>query len=134
MNINLISNMYYKIKDEKSSGAIEYTVRHNRRREEVYRMEFHRNNYQVTLYHYETKTLQLELLPTGKPIITYFYGESKSDADSMNTLLYRYFDDCFARVPGKFRYGPVMGFILDKGNIKIRCEDSDLFNLINSEV
>ncbi|UNY39969.1 hypothetical protein KLEB273_gp130 [Bacillus phage vB_BauM_KLEB27-3] len=132
MNIGLIKNMYDKIKDEKSSGATEYTVRHNRRGEEVYRMEFHRDNYQITLYHYETKTLQLQLSSNSQPVIADFYGESKSDADSMNTLLHLYYDNCFARVPGKFRYGPVMGFVFDKGDVKIKVRDSHLFNLINS--
>lgn len=134
MNVGLIKNMYDKIKDKKIEGATEYTVRHNRRGEEVYRMEFHRDNYQITLYHYGTKTLQLELSPHYEPVITDFYGESKSDADSMNTLLRLYFDRSAYNLPGRFRYGPVMGFIFDKGNIQIRCKDSRSFNLVNFEV
>lgn len=51
----------------------------------------------VTLRHWGTKTLEIDLASKS---VSYWYGESNSDRDSMNFLLGRY------GVAGSFRYRP----------------------------
>lgn len=65
---------------------------------EVYRVEKDGNVF--TLYHYETKTCQLN---TATNEILYVYGESVSDSDSIFTFL-QYFDIVLT-----FGYKPVNG-------------------------
>lgn len=54
----------------------------------------------LELRHWETVTLELDL---SKKKIEYYYGESKSDADSINTVL-----DHFG-IDGKATYRPSIG-------------------------
>lgn len=65
---------------------------------EVYRVEKEGNIF--TLYHYETKTCQID---TATKEILHIYGESVSDSDSIFTFLH-YFDIALT-----FGYKPVNG-------------------------
>lgn len=67
-------------------------------KQEVYRVE--KDNNIFTLYHYETKTCQID---TATKKILYIYGESLSDSDSIFTFLH-YFDIVLT-----FGYKPVNG-------------------------
>lgn len=58
------------------------------------------NGKSLELYHYETLTLDIDL--TNR-VIRYIYGESRSDCDSINTLLKLYGFNC------KTGYKPVNG-------------------------
>lgn len=53
--------------------------------EEKYRIEVEGNS--VKLYHWGTKTLDID---TRKNKVSYVYGESNSDRDSINFMLYRF--------------------------------------------
>lgn len=58
------------------------------------------NGESLELYHYGTLTLEIDLM---NRVICYIYGESRSDCDSINTLLKLYGFDC------KTGYKPVNG-------------------------
>lgn len=55
----------------------------------------------VSLYHYGTKTCEVWLADT--PQVLHVYGESRSDADSVNTFL-NYFN-----IAERYTYKPVNG-------------------------
>ena len=71
----------------------------------VYEVEVTPNGF-YKLKHYGTETLYYDKLTRH---LIHYYGESVSDRDSMNTFLsylgeHRYY----------FRYGPVMGFVMEE--------------------
>lgn len=73
--------------------------------QEVYRVEYTKTtNYNlVDLYHFGTKTLSLALGFGDDKHITHVYGESRTDADSINTVLHR---EGFTE---RYTYKPVNG-------------------------
>lgn len=84
-------------------------------KQEVYRVE--KDNNIFTLYHYETKTCQID---TATKEILYIYGESLSDSDSIFTFLH-YFDIVLT-----FGYKPVNGgFYASVNDQQIFIDDFD---------
>lgn len=84
-------------------------------KQEVYRVE--KDNNIFTLYHYETKTCQID---TATKEILYVYGESLSDSDSIFTFLH-YFDIVLT-----FGYKPVNGgFYASVNDQQIFIDDFD---------
>lgn len=91
-----------KAKAEKSAEGTGYAVVNRRERyynwgggvtvgdlKEVYRVEYIKGGLAgdtVNLHHYETHTAEVWLADT--PQVLHVYGESRSDADSINTLLH----------------------------------------------
>lgn len=71
----------------------------NREGVEVYRID-HTTKDRASLYHYETLTCEIDL---DNREITYLYGESVSDSDSIGTFL-----ECFG-LSVWFGYRPVNG-------------------------
>ena len=65
--------------------------------EEKYAIEIDGNK--LIMRHWGTQTIEVELRPWGNRIVSY-YGESNSDRDSLNTLVY-----CLGIAPN-FRYLP----------------------------
>lgn len=65
--------------------------------EEKYAIEIQDNK--LVMRHWGTQTIEIELRPWGNRIVSY-YGESNSDRDSLNTLVY-----CLGIAPN-FRYLP----------------------------
>ena len=65
--------------------------------EEKYAIEIEGNT--LVMRHWGTQTIEIELRPWGNRIVSY-YGESNSDRDSLNTLVY-----CLGIAPN-FRYLP----------------------------
>lgn len=79
--IDLIEKMFDKVNPYKNGGYDEITV--NRQGNEVYKLVQSLNNgNEFKLFHYGTLTLHYV---NGE--IVYYYGESTSDRDSLNTLL-----------------------------------------------
>lgn len=75
---------------------------------EVYRVEYVKGGLggdTVELYHYETMTAQVWLAEPAQAL--YVYGESRSDADSVNTFLY-YFG-----IEKQYTYRPVNGGFME---------------------
>lgn len=64
----------------------------------------------LILRHWGTKTLELDL---SNNTIVYWYGEGRSDADSMNFIL-----GCF-KVKGNFKYRPTLDkfYLEEKGGL-----------------
>lgn len=73
--------------------------------QEVYRVEVDRAADIVRLFHFKTLTVELPRVWRGKPL--FVYGESTSDADSVNTFLAYY------GIDRRFTYRPVNGGFIE---------------------
>lgn len=51
--------------------------------ESKYTFKYNQETGDLRLYHWGTKILEIGSLKTSKPIVKYFYGQSKSDRDSL---------------------------------------------------
>lgn len=51
--------------------------------ESKYKMEYDQETGDLTLYHWGTEILTIGNLKSSKPIVKYFYGQSKSDRDAL---------------------------------------------------
>ena len=80
---------------------------------EVYRVEYIKGDYHdaiINLYHYETLTAEI-LLDGGVTRLGYVYGESRSDADSINTLL------AYLNIENRYTFRPVNGGFMRVDNL-----------------
>lgn len=75
---------------------------------EVYRVDVLKDGMSgdtVQLYHYGTLTAEVWI--ASEPVLIYTYGESKSDADSVNTFLNHF------RIDTRYTYKPVNGGFME---------------------
>jgi hypothetical protein len=80
-----------------------------RRGHPVYEVFIYLNRSHAILKHYGTITVHYDM---SNAELIQWYGEGVSDRDSMNTFL-----SCLRDEEHYFRYGPRMGFIMERGGI-----------------
>lgn len=102
--IQIIQNLYdsARLRAFRSDAGIGVASL-KRQGRQVYSVKFNQRYGLVELIHYGTTTIRYDL---NHHSLLYWYGESVSDRDSMNTFL-----SCVGDNENYFRYGPVMGFI-----------------------
>lgn len=66
---------------------------------------------EIFMRHWGTETLRINRADNS---VVSYYGESNSDRDSMNTLLY-----LVGNQSDNFRYGSVMGFVHESKNMEV---------------
>ena len=54
--------------------------------ESKYAMKYNQETGDLSLYHWGTKILTIGSLKASKPIVKYFYGQSKSDRDALQFI------------------------------------------------
>lgn len=104
--IKLIESMYERLSKKSKSFTVDAEIVVNRNKEEIYRMDYSEEVGQLKLWHYGTVTMTYHV-PSN--FLQYYYGESVSDRDSMNTLL-----DCLGyNTEHYFRFTQDNGFYME---------------------